>query len=89
MRHTSSLHDHTPCWDEGSISAVVTHELLRCYAADGTAVITGFSQIVGSIGDDSGSWLEQKTGRFDGHAARSSTADKDGGTGYPLDCDLG
>lgn len=58
---------------DGGVCADVTHELLMCYYADGTADITGFSRVVGSIGDRTGSYLEQVNGHYDGNTARSTT----------------
>lgn len=58
---------------EGGLSAEATHELLMCYYADGTADTVGFARIVGSVGDRSGSWLEQSNGHFDGHTARGTS----------------
>jgi hypothetical protein len=58
---------------EEGIEAAATWDALLYYDADGTSAYVGLMHVVGRLGDRSGSFLLEGTGRYDGTAARGES----------------
>src|SRR5215472_4919981 len=58
--------------DEG-IEARATWDAVLYYAADGTSSYVGLMHVEGRLGDRSGSFLMEGTGRYDGTEARGES----------------
>lgn len=56
----------------GDIDAQAHVEYLMMYRSDGTATFLGLEQVVGRIGDKTGTFVLQRTGIFEGGEAKES-----------------
>lgn len=56
----------------GDLEAIGEAELVMCYAADGTAVITGLQRFRGRLGDRTGSFVASYRGTYDGTEAKAT-----------------
>jgi Protein of unknown function (DUF3224) len=66
----------------GDLDGEAASALTMLYRPDGTATYVGFQRFTGTVGDRSGSYLEQVTGGYDNTEARSTSQVLDGtGTG--------
>lgn len=55
----------------GGIEAETIADMVMTYREDGTADFVGYQRVRGRIGKDSGSFVLQSVGGYDGNAARS------------------
>lgn len=58
---------------EDDIEASATWDALLYYAADGTSTYVGLMHVAGRLGDRSGSFVMEGTGRYDGTSARGES----------------